>query len=92
MIRRRARAADPERREWPPDALALFAEYAPMRQVHAPPECNSGTVCWVRDGPPSITTGSGVNRSGSRKTTCLGCGGSPKPPIVVPKRARRAKC
>jgi len=86
MIRRRARAADPTRQVWPPDALALFAEYRDMRQVHAPPECNTGDACWVRDGPPAISGNHGGNHH------CLGCQGKPRPPLVVARQQRLAKC
>ena len=71
---------------WSADALALFAEYAPVRAVHAPPECNAATQCWVRDGPPSLSGNHGRNHR------CLGCGGAPKPPLVVERRRRPAKC
>ena len=59
--------------EWTPQALELFAAYAPHREPHRPLECNLGDACWVRDGPPSITR---VGTGGH----CTGCGGSPLPP------------
>jgi len=65
--------SQPRRTEWPPDALALFAEYAGHREPHRPIECDHGEPCWVRDGPPSITRG---NKSGA--TRCSGCGGPPR--------------
>jgi len=79
MIRRRARSADPAQREYPPDALALFASYANIRADYAPSGCDGGRLCWVRDGPPSLSG----NRGGNHR--CLGCGGAP----LTPFRHRR---
>jgi len=45
--------------------LELFARYQIQRAFYRPTKCNEGEQCWVRDGPPSITT------SGH----CRGCGG-----------------
>jgi hypothetical protein len=72
-------------RTWPPDALALFAEYAPHRELHRPLECNLASACWVRDGPPSIT------RHGPA-SHCAGCGGRPRSPLAgESSRGRWAK-
>jgi hypothetical protein len=79
MIRRRATAAEPDRRQYPPEALALFREYAAIRADYAPATCDGGRQCWVRDGPPSI---SGHGNGNTRGTRCLGCGGSPRSPIA----------
>ena len=66
--------------EWSQEALALFAAYAPRREPHRPPECDGGAQCWVRDGPPSISShGRGGNR-------CTGCGAPPRP--VIGRRTR----
>ena len=72
MIRRRSRAADPACRQYPPDALSLYAAYAPVRADYAPSACDGGRQCWVRDGPPSLSG----NRGGNHR--CLGCGGAPR--------------
>jgi hypothetical protein len=66
--------SQPRRDAWPPEALALFAEYAPRREPHRPLECNDGPRCWVRDGPPSMS------RRGPA-SHCTGCGGRPRPVI-----------
>jgi len=76
MIRRRARAADPARRQYPPEALCLFEQYANIRADYAPPSCDGGRLCWVRDGPPSISTRGGGSH-------CLGCGGRPRTPTAT---------
>lgn len=70
--------------EWSPEALALFAEYAPHREPHRPLECDQGAVCWVRDGPPSIAH---VGTGGQ----CTGCRGTPRSPLNRPGRVRWAK-
>jgi hypothetical protein len=71
-------------RQWPPDALALFAEYRDRREPHRPLECNDGEQCWVRDGPPSISAAAHGNR-------CTGCSGPPRSPLSAPGRVRWAK-
>ena len=63
--------SQPRRTEWPQDALELFAQYAGHREPHRPLECNQGTLCWVRDGPPSMAKAGTRNR-------CAGCRGSPR--------------
>jgi hypothetical protein len=68
------RHANPTR--YSPAALALFAEYAECRSQYRPLECNASPACWVRDGPPALT--SNGSRHGSSR--CLGCGGGPKVP------------
>jgi len=65
--------------EWTPQALELFAVYAPHREPHRPLECNHATLCWVRDGPPSMAKAG----TGSR---CTGCGGAPLPPLGYRQR------
>ena len=65
--------------EWSRQALELFAAYAPHREPYRPRECNHGTVCWVRDGPPSMAK----LGTGSR---CTGCRGSPLPPLGYRQR------
>ena len=60
--------------EWSRQALELFAVYAPHREPHRPLECDDGAVCWVRDGPPSIT-------GTSEGTRCRGCHAAPLPPL-----------
>jgi hypothetical protein len=69
-------------RRYPPDAIALFAEYRDRREPYRPPQCDSGERCWVRDGPPSM--GGGYNRDG-----CVGCHGTPRSVIG---RRRRTDC
>jgi len=61
-------------RQWPPEALALFAEYRDRREPHRPLACDDGPRCWVRDGPPSI---SHVGTGGQ----CTGCRGTPRSPL-----------
>jgi len=70
----------PRRDEWSPEALDLFAAYAPHREPHRPLECNLASACWVRDGPPSIT------RRGPA-SHCAGCGGRPR--AVLDRRRTR---
>ena len=82
MIRRRSRAADPARRQYPPDALSLYAAYAPVRADYAPSACDGGRQCWVRDGPPSLSG----NRGGNHR--CLGCGGAPRARVVSHREPR----
>jgi len=60
--------------EWTPQALELFAAYAPHREPHRPLECNLGDACWVRDGPPSMSTKGPASH-------CAGCGGRPRAPL-----------
>ena len=67
--------------EWSPEALALFAEYRDRREPHRPLACDDGPRCWVRDGPPSITS------HGANGTRCLGCHGPPRP--VIGRRRTR---
>jgi hypothetical protein len=62
------------RRQWSPEALALFAEYRDRREPHRPLTCDDGERCWVRDGPPSM--GGGYTRQ-----NCVGCGGPPRTPV-----------
>ena len=62
----------PQRRMPECDRLALYAAYREVRGEHAPPECNTGTQCWVRDGPPALSP------NGSHGSRCLGCDGSPR--------------
>jgi len=76
----------PAERRWSAAARAMFAAYIETRARHQPLECNLGTSCWVRDGPPSLSGNHGRNHH------CLGCLGKPKPPSVVAKRAASAKC
>jgi hypothetical protein len=66
-------------RRYPPEALALFAEYRDRREPYRPIECHNGSPCWVEDGPPSITSVSLGNR-------CTGCGASP---LAFGRRHRR---
>lgn len=86
MIRRRARAAAWVDRTYSVADFVLFEKYRDARGEHAPAECNDGPRCWVREGPPAISG----NNGGSNH--CLGCGGSPRQPIVVARRATNAKC
>ena len=57
--------------EWSRQALELFAAFAPHREPYRPRECKHGTVCWVRDGPPSM----------AKRGRCTGCRGTPLPPL-----------
>ena len=62
--------------EWTPQALELFAAYAPHREPYRPRECQEWQYaqCWVRDGPPSMAkAGTGIR--------CTGCRGTPLPPL-----------
>lgn len=54
-------------RQYPPDALALFASYRDRRLPYRPLECTDTAPCWVELGPP------GAGHAGR----CLGCGGAP---------------
>lgn len=69
-------------RAWPPEALALFASYIDRREPHRPLECNGGEQCWVRDGPPSMSTKGPASH-------CTGCGGRPRNYFGKPGRAAR---
>jgi hypothetical protein len=64
---------------YPPEALALFADYRDRREPHRPPECDEGAQCWVRDGPPSISHSGYGGR-------CIGCDAPPRP--VISRRTR----
>ena len=51
-----------------PAELARFADYMHQRAAACPLRCHHGTApCWVRDGPPAMTTGG----------CCSGCGDTP---------------
>lgn len=60
--------SQPRHQKYPPEALALFAEYRHHRELYRPPECDNGQRCWSRDGPPAVNT----------RGRCAGCGGNPK--------------
>lgn len=64
-------APRPDDVRWSAAARAMFAEYTEARAAHRPLECTGAEFCWVKLGPPAMTS----------KQRCLGCGGSPKPPL-----------
>lgn len=56
------------RTQWTRQEFELFAAYTERRAAHRPLECDHGTVCWVREGPPAIAAGNAGRCAGCRGT------------------------
>ncbi len=59
-----------DEKRYAPDQLAIFAAHVADRADARPIYCDSGDVCWVRDGPPSL--------SGGGLPKYMGCHGAPR--------------
>lgn len=57
-------------REYDSEQLAIFREHKPNREDVRPTLCNRISPCWVEEGPPAWSIGSG--------SCCIGCGGTPR--------------
>ena len=74
------------KREYPPEQLAIYAQYKDQRALVRPLACRGGDGCWVELGPPALATRAYVK---VQQGGCTKCGGMPRTLPIAQNRPYR---